>query len=547
MKKKSRDPRLVVAQTLPTLPGSYTVPSETLSDETDGSNPQHNAIWTMKFSKDGRYLATGGQSAVVLVWKAMSEADEQGKGSETISVFDKAPARVYRGHSADILDLSWSKTKFLLSSSMDKTVRLWHITRQECLCVFKHLDFVTSVVFHPRDDRFFLSGSLDCKIRLWSIPEKKVTFWNEAPDGNMITAVGFTLDGKTVCAGSYIGQCFFYDTDGLKYNTQMSVSESKNPKKGRKITGIEAMPGISAGDEMLLITSNDSKVRLYNMRDKSMMYKYKGPENGSMQIRASFSDDGQYIICGSEDGSAYVWETKQSSASPFHHLLSHEPAEHSTRLSGWLKRGERRVHEKLRHRPDHFEAHDHATTVAIFAPSKTRMALARTENDWIFNRTPIHYPPNTVDPQGDSNNEDALPTSTQSALPLSPSTSSSFVQAFLDFQEGRSSIDSQAGVVYASELYKAGLRDAREKFTYPDGHIIVSADHQGEVKVWRIDCSAFDEGKRSANDNVFSHTLTRHRSVEAPFDTEHAFSTQAHSSKSKLNFGSRLQARQHAK
>mgnify|MGYP002477707072 CR=1 FL=1 len=52
---------------------------------------------------------------------------------------------------------------------MDKTVRLWHVSRNECLCAFQHLDFVTSIAFHPKDDRFFLSGSLDCKLRLWNV------------------------------------------------------------------------------------------------------------------------------------------------------------------------------------------------------------------------------------------------------------------------------------------------------------------------------------------------------------------------------------------
>ena len=75
---------------------------------------------------------------------------------------------------------------------MDKTVRLWHISRKECLCCFQHIDFVTAISFHPRNDQFFLSGSLDGKLRLWNIPEKKVACWNEV-DGstNLITAANF--------------------------------------------------------------------------------------------------------------------------------------------------------------------------------------------------------------------------------------------------------------------------------------------------------------------------------------------------------------------
>lgn len=105
----------------------------------------------------------------------------------------------------------------------------------------------------------------------------------------MITAVAFTLDGKTACAGSHIGQCFFYATQDLKYNTQITIRFSKRAtKKGRKITGIEPMPGMPPGEERILITSNDSKIRLINMKDKSLMYKYKGSHNTSMQIRATF-------------------------------------------------------------------------------------------------------------------------------------------------------------------------------------------------------------------------------------------------------------------
>ena len=35
------------------------------------------------------------------------------------------PYRTYAGHKADVIDLAWSKANFLLSASIDKTVRLW--------------------------------------------------------------------------------------------------------------------------------------------------------------------------------------------------------------------------------------------------------------------------------------------------------------------------------------------------------------------------------------------------------------------------------------
>lgn len=106
--------------------------------------------------------------------------------SNVAPVFKSRPVFEFRGHTADILDLSWSNGGFLISASMDKTCRLWFVSllnpKPNCLSVFPHLDFVTNVDFHPLDDRFFLSSSLDRKLRLWSIPAQRVDVWIELPE-----------------------------------------------------------------------------------------------------------------------------------------------------------------------------------------------------------------------------------------------------------------------------------------------------------------------------------------------------------------------------
>ena len=214
-------------------------------------NSASHAIWAMEFSKDGKYLAAAGQDKKLRVWEVISSADHRDteeKLSETNNAGEnvKLNAPVFQskliwehdGHTSSILDLSWSKNNFLLSSSMDKTVRLYHVSRAECLCAFKHNDFVTSIQFHPRDDRFFLAGSLDSKIRLWSIPDKTVAYWAQVPD--MVTAVAFTPDGKTAIAGCLNGLCILYDTEGLKAHSQIHVRSARGKNaKGSKITGID--------------------------------------------------------------------------------------------------------------------------------------------------------------------------------------------------------------------------------------------------------------------------------------------------------------------
>lgn len=165
----------------------------------------------MKFSQCGRLLATAGQDKVLRIWiikdaysffqdmrtkynanekssptpsqeslvshhsvDSVNDPNNTNQNDPPCAPFMSKPFCTYVGHTSDLLDVSWSKNYFILSSSMDKTVRLWHICRKECLCCFLHIDFVTAIVFHPKDDRYFLSGSLDGKLRLWNIPDKKV-------------------------------------------------------------------------------------------------------------------------------------------------------------------------------------------------------------------------------------------------------------------------------------------------------------------------------------------------------------------------------------
>ena len=87
---------------------------------------------------------------------------------------------------------------------------------------------------------------MDGKLRLWNIPDKRVALWNEIEGvgSKLITAANFCGKGKYVVIGTYDGRCLFYDTEHLKYHTQIQVrSRHGRNAKGRKISGLEPLLG----------------------------------------------------------------------------------------------------------------------------------------------------------------------------------------------------------------------------------------------------------------------------------------------------------------
>ncbi|VVB15906.1 unnamed protein product [Arabis nemorensis] len=308
------------------------------------------SIWSIKFSLDGRYLASAGEDCVIQIWKVV-ESERKGEllsmdkqqddgninlfllanGSpepasmsprrrgrtsfsrksvsldnvlvpETVFGLSEKPVCSFVGHLNDVLDLSWSKSQHLLSSSMDKTVRLWDLSSKTCLKVFSHSDYVTCIQFNPVDDNYFISGSLDAKVRIWSIPDHQVVDWNDLHE--MVTAACYTPDGQGALVGSYKGTCCLYNThdNKLQQRSEINLKNRKKKSNHKKITGFQFVAGSSSE---VLVTSADSRTRVVDGVD--LVHKFKGFRNTNSQISASLTSNGKFLVSASEDSNVYVW------------------------------------------------------------------------------------------------------------------------------------------------------------------------------------------------------------------------------------------------
>ncbi|XP_075501471.1 uncharacterized protein LOC142539715 [Primulina tabacum] len=310
-------------------------------------NAHNGLIWTMKFSSDGQFLASGGEDGVICIWRVSTvdsscktvKCDFGRQGSvdksghkkniachtpvipEKIFHIEEEPLHKLKGHSGKILDLAWSSSNHLLSASTDKTVRLWQVGSEKCLGVFHHCNYVTCVQFNPVDETYFISGSIDGKVRIWGVHKKRVEDWANIRD--LVTAVCYQPNGEGFVVGSVSGTCRFFERSEGELLLKAMIKFRGKKSSGNKITGIQFLKN---NTRRVMITSEDSKIRVLDGLE--VVRKYRGRAKSGCQMSASFTSNGRHIVSVGDNSRVYLWNYDDPSIQKIKHTKSIRSCEH---------------------------------------------------------------------------------------------------------------------------------------------------------------------------------------------------------------------------
>ncbi|KAK8860178.1 WD repeat-containing protein 44 [Tritrichomonas musculus] len=251
---------------------------------------QNHSIWALEMSPDGKYVACGGEDKVINLY----------------SIYRKKPylkeERKFYGHTSDIVHLSWSNDGFLLSCSLDSTVRLWNPSQNDTISVFKHEDAVTSSSFNPDNSKEFVSCTFGLAAYVWNINDHTIIQtikFNSPP-----TALTFSPDGSKIVVGCFNGFCYFYNAHDYSYITQFIAGpRHKKLTSGKKITSI-----IFSKNDEFIVATDDDRIRLYSLQNYSVIRKYLGHVSNESQTTISLSPDHKFIMAPSETrGKVFIW------------------------------------------------------------------------------------------------------------------------------------------------------------------------------------------------------------------------------------------------
>ncbi|WOO78624.1 Transcriptional repressor rco-1 [Vanrija pseudolonga] len=266
-------------------------------------------IRSICFSPDGKYLATGAEDRQIRIW----------------DIKQQRIRHLLQGHMQEIYSLDFSRDgRFLVSGSGDKSARVWDIEKGVCVFDLRIEDFIhnehgpidagiTSVALSP-DGKLVAAGSLDTMVRVWNVQTgQQVERLKGHKDS--VYSVAFSPDGKCLVSGSLDRTLRVWDLTQTKRALDGNGPSSKDAaEKGGFGSCASTLNGhkdyvlsvaISPDGRWVVSGSKDRSIQFWDIHSGQAQFMLQGHKNSVISIDLARS--GGLLASGSGDCHARIW------------------------------------------------------------------------------------------------------------------------------------------------------------------------------------------------------------------------------------------------
>lgn len=254
-----------------------------------GQLKAHNGwVTTLATSKsDGDMLVSGSRDRTLIVWKLTREQGSYGYAQKAL-----------KGHSHFVSDCEVSSDGlFVISSSWDKSLRLWELKSGNSKKLFvDHDKDVLSVAF-SHDNRQIVSGSRDKTIKVWNtIGECKITITENGHSG-WVSCVRFSSPkNPLIVSGGWDKVVKVWNLDDCKLLTNLI---------GHK--GFISTVAVSPDGSLCASGGQDGTAMLWDLNKGEHLYSL----NAGHAINALAFSPTRYWLCAATNNSIKIWNLEK--------------------------------------------------------------------------------------------------------------------------------------------------------------------------------------------------------------------------------------------
>ncbi|KAL7516464.1 hypothetical protein ACHAWX_002679 [Stephanocyclus meneghinianus] len=208
------------------------------------------------------------------------------------------PLRKFQGHGLPITQIATIDSKRFISSSWDRTIRLWDAEKGTCIRSYRgHGDWVHTVAV--LDNGFFLSGSDDRTIKLWSVNE-----------GQCIrTYCGHESFVKALC----VARCEKHFLSGSR-DKSIKLWNIKSGKCIQTYRGhrdaVSAVVSLSSNS--FASGSFDHSIKIWDFPSAvcvRSLIRHSGPVKSLAVVKDSTRSASQLLVSAADDKTMLLWDT----------------------------------------------------------------------------------------------------------------------------------------------------------------------------------------------------------------------------------------------